>query len=107
MVRARRGGAYAADWLDRNVIGNGWDFDGVDIANMSRKQTREARQTRLPAGPRYCRRAANSNYPMSTLLLPMTSCETGMSASSSYLMAALCLSSSESTSFVRAPETMS
>ena len=37
----------------------------------------------------------------------MTSYETGMPASSSYPIAALCLSSSESASFVRAPETMS
>lgn len=85
MIRAERGGAYAADWLNRNVIGIGWDFDGADSANMSREQIREARQTRLPAGPRYSRRAASSSYPM----------------------IALCLSSSESASFVRAPETMS
>lgn len=85
MIRAERGGAYAADWLDRNVIGIGWDFDGVDIANMSREQIREARQALLPAGPRYYRRAASSSYPMT----------------------ALCLSSSESASFVRAPETTS
>lgn len=85
MIRAGRGGAYPADWLDRKVIGIGRDFDGVDIANMSREQIRKARQTRLPAGPRYCRRAASSSYPMT----------------------ALCLSSSESASFVRAPETMS
>lgn len=36
MIRAGRGGAYAADWLDRNIIGIGWDFDGADIVNMSR-----------------------------------------------------------------------
>ena len=35
------------------------------------------------------------------------SCETGMFASNSYPMAAFCLSSSESASFERAPETMS
>lgn len=70
-------------------------------------QNRGARQTRLPAGPRYCRRAASSSYPMTTLLLLMTSCETGMPASSSYPMTALCLSSSESASFERTPETMS
>ena len=52
MIRAGRGGAYPADWLDRKVIGIGRDFDGVDIANMSREQIRKARQTRLPAGPR-------------------------------------------------------
>ena len=42
MIRAGRGGAYAADWLDRNVIGIGWDFDGADIANMSREQIKAA-----------------------------------------------------------------
>lgn len=38
MIRAGRGGAYAADCLDCNVIGIGWDFDGADIVNMSREQ---------------------------------------------------------------------
>ena len=70
-------------------------------------QNREARQTRSPAGPRYCRRAASNSYPTTAILLPMTSCETGMPASSSYLMTALRLSFSESASFERAPETMS
>lgn len=36
MIRAGRGGAYAADWLDQGIIGIGWDFVGADIANMSR-----------------------------------------------------------------------
>ena len=62
---------------------------------------------RLPAGPRIFRRAASSSYPMTALLLPMTSCEMGMPASSSYPIVALCLSSSESASFERTPETMS
>lgn len=38
MIRAGHGGTYAADWLDRNVIGIGWDCDGADIVNMSREQ---------------------------------------------------------------------
>lgn len=42
MIRAGRGGAHAADWLDRNVIGIGWDFDGADIVNMSREQIKAA-----------------------------------------------------------------
>lgn len=42
MIRAGYGGAYAADWLDRNVIGIGWDFDGADIVNMSREQIKAA-----------------------------------------------------------------
>ena len=49
MIRAGRGGAYAAGWLDRNVIGIGWDFDGVDIANMSRGQIKAAYVSAHPA----------------------------------------------------------
>ena len=49
MIRAERGGAYAADRLDRNVIGIGWDFDGVDIANMSREQIKAAYVSTHPA----------------------------------------------------------
>lgn len=49
MIRAGRGGAYAAGWLDRNVIGIGWDFDGVDIANMSRGQIKAAYASAHPA----------------------------------------------------------
>ena len=44
---------------------------------------------------------------MTVLLLPMTSCETGMPAISNYPITALYLSSSASASFERAPETMS
>lgn len=29
MIRAGRGGVYAADWLERGVIGIGWDFGGA------------------------------------------------------------------------------
>ena len=45
--------------------------------------------------------------PASKNSLSSISCETGMSAGSSYPIVALCLSSSESASFERAPETMS
>ena len=61
------------------------DVDAVERAREWSPKIREARQTRLPAGPRYCRRAASSSYPI----------------------VALCLSSSESASFERTPETMS
>lgn len=49
MIRAGHGGAYAAGWLDRNVIGIGWDFDGADIANMSREQIKAAYTSAHPA----------------------------------------------------------
>lgn len=49
MIRAGRGGTYAADWLDRNVIGIGWDFDGAEIANMSREQIKAAYVSAHPA----------------------------------------------------------
>lgn len=49
MIRAGRGGAYPADWLDRNVIGIGWDFDDTDIANMSREQIKAAYVSAHPA----------------------------------------------------------
>lgn len=42
MIRAGRGGAYAADWLERSVIGIGWDFGGADIAAMDREKIRAA-----------------------------------------------------------------
>lgn len=42
MIRAGRGGAYAADWLERGVIGIGWDFGGADIAAMDREKIRAA-----------------------------------------------------------------
>lgn len=42
MIRAGRGGVYASDWLERGVIGIGWDFDGADIAAMNREQIRAA-----------------------------------------------------------------
>lgn len=42
MIRAGRGGVYAADWLERGVIGIGWDFGGADIAAMDREKIRAA-----------------------------------------------------------------
>ena len=42
MIRAGRGGAYAADWLERGLVGIGWDFGGTNIASMSRDELREA-----------------------------------------------------------------
>ena len=42
MIRAGRGGAYAADWLERGIIGIGWDFGGADIATMDREKIRAA-----------------------------------------------------------------
>lgn len=41
--------AHAADWLDRNIIGIGWDFDGAEIANMSREQIKVAYVSAHPA----------------------------------------------------------
>lgn len=38
MIRAGRGGIYAADWLNRGLVGIGWDFGATDIASMSREQ---------------------------------------------------------------------
>ena len=49
MIRAGRGGAYAAEWLARGVIGIGWDFDGADIAGMDREQIRAAYSSAHPA----------------------------------------------------------
>ncbi len=42
IIRAGRGGTYTADWLERGVIGIGWDFGGLDIAPMDREETRAA-----------------------------------------------------------------
>lgn len=58
MIRAGRGGAYAADWLARGVIGIGWDFGGADIAAMDREQIRAAYVSAHPAESRQ-RVAAN------------------------------------------------
>ena len=42
MIRAGRGGVYAADWLERGLIGIGCDFGGADIAAMDREKIRAA-----------------------------------------------------------------
>lgn len=42
MIRAGRGGTFAADWIENGIVGIGWDFDGLDIANMDRDQIRAA-----------------------------------------------------------------
>lgn len=42
LIRAGRGGAYAADWIRNGIVGIGWDFDGADIATMSREQVEAA-----------------------------------------------------------------
>ena len=36
MIRAGRGGVYAADWLKRCIIGISWDFGGANIAATDR-----------------------------------------------------------------------
>lgn len=36
MIRAGRGGVYAADWLKRGIIGISWDFGGANIAATDR-----------------------------------------------------------------------
>lgn len=38
MIRAGRGGVYAADWLERGIVGIGWDFGGADITGMNREK---------------------------------------------------------------------
>ena len=42
LVRAGRGGAHAADWIRKGIVGIGWDFGGADIAAMSREQIEAA-----------------------------------------------------------------
>ena len=42
MIRAGRGGVYAADWLERGIIGIGWDFGGANIAAMDRDSIKTA-----------------------------------------------------------------
>lgn len=52
MIRAGRGGVYAADWLERGYVGIGWDFGGVDISVMSRDQIRTAYESLHPGESR-------------------------------------------------------
>ena len=49
MIRAGRGGAYAADWLDRGIVGIGWDFNNADIANMGKDELRNLYATLHPS----------------------------------------------------------
>ena len=42
MIRAGRGEVYAADWLERGVIGIGWDFEGANIVAMDRDAIKTA-----------------------------------------------------------------
>lgn len=48
MIRAGRGGIYAADWLNRGLVGIGWDFGATDIASMSREQIRSGYAIKHP-----------------------------------------------------------
>lgn len=52
MIRAGRGGVYAADWLESGCIGIGWDFEGADIASMSRERIRAAYEAAHPGESR-------------------------------------------------------
>ncbi len=49
MIRAGRGGVYAADWLERDIIGIGWDFGGADISAIGREEIRAAYVSAHPA----------------------------------------------------------
>lgn len=48
MIRAGRGGIYAADWLNRGLVGIGWDLGATDIASMSREQIRSGYAIKHP-----------------------------------------------------------
>ena len=48
MIRAGHGGVYAAEWYESGIVGIGWDFDGADIASMSREQLRDAYTAKHP-----------------------------------------------------------
>lgn len=48
MIRAGRGGIYATDWLNRGLVGIGWDFGATDIASMSREQIRSGYAIKHP-----------------------------------------------------------
>lgn len=40
MIRAGRGGMYATEWLDKSVVGIGWDLEGANIALMPKEEIR-------------------------------------------------------------------
>lgn len=76
--------AHAADWLDRNIIGIGWDFDGAEIANMSREQIKAAYVSAHPAESK--RKVAASvgqvyRFAHSMAKAPQSSCTTPQSGS--------------------------
>lgn len=48
MIRAGRGGVYAEDWFDDNIIGIDWDLNGVDISTMNQEQIRAAYKASHP-----------------------------------------------------------
>lgn len=63
MIRAGREGVHAADWLNRGVIGINWDYDGQDIAKMSRDDLKSAYGRANPAAaPRKVASAAGQSY---------------------------------------------
>ena len=49
IIRAGRGGVYAAEWLQRGIVGIGWDLDGADISAMTREQIRCAYSAARPS----------------------------------------------------------
>lgn len=49
MIRAGRGGVYAGEWLERGIIGIGWDFGGADISAMGREEIKAAYVSAHPA----------------------------------------------------------
>lgn len=53
IIRAGRDGMYAADWLQRSIVGIGYDLNGADIAAMSREQIRNAYFAAKPNESKY------------------------------------------------------
>ncbi|RSX56260.1 restriction endonuclease [Bifidobacterium samirii] len=49
MIRAGRGGVYAADWVDRGLIGIGWDYKGQDITRMTRDELKDTYREMQPS----------------------------------------------------------
>ena len=49
IIRAGRGGVYAANWLQRGIVGIGWDLGGADISAMTREQIRGAYSAAHPS----------------------------------------------------------
>lgn len=40
MIRAGRSGVHAEEWLEKGIVGIGWDCGGADISSMTREQIR-------------------------------------------------------------------